>query len=331
MKAVVCEEYGPPSRLRLLDVPVPAAGPRQVLILNRVAAVNFPDTLMIQGKYQLKPPLPFSPGCELAGIVTALGAEVTELKPGDTVVAMIPFGAYAQQVAVDVEKVIALPAGLSDTELELAGALTMTYGTSLHALQDRADVRAGETLLVLGAAGGVGLAAVELGKLMNMRVIAAASSQEKLAIAREYGADEVIDYSREDLRERIKALVGAQGVDVVYDPVGGDLSEAAVRSMGWNGRYLVVGFAAGTIAKIPLNLTLLKGCALVGVFWGEFVRRERQRHLANMRALFDWLAQKRIRPLISGRYPLSRAGEALEAVLARRVIGKVVILPGAVE
>jgi len=234
-------------------------------------------------------------------------------------------------VLVDAANVIPLPRETSDADLELAGSFVLTYGTSLHALKDRAQAKAGETLLVLGAGGGVGLAAVEIGKLFGMRVIAAASSADKLAAARDRGADETIDYSTEDLRERIKALTGASGVDVVYDPVGGALTEVALRCVGWRGRYLVVGFAAGEIPKIAINLLLLKGSALVGVFWGEFVRREARANANNMSQLFAWLRERRIRPLISRRYPLAQASQALDALLARTAIGKLVILPQQVD
>ncbi len=308
-------------------MPPPVPGPKQVVITNRVAGVNFPDTLIVQGKYQFKPSPPFSPGGELAGVIKTIGTEVHDLKVGDKVVALTIFGAFAQEVLVDADRVIPLPPDLSDSDLELAGSFTMTYGTSLHALKDRALAQAGETLLVLGAAGGVGLAAVEIGKMLGLRVIAAASNAEKLEVARKYGAEETIDYSREDLRERIKAFTGDRGVDIVYDPVGGRYAEPALRSVGWRGRYLVVGFAAGDIPKIPLNLPLLKGCAMLGVFWGEFVRREPKLHAENTRLLFAWLRERKIRPLISARYSLSQASQALEALQGRKITGKAVILP----
>jgi NADPH:quinone reductase len=328
MKAIVCSAYGPPASLQLLDIPSPVPGPRQVLIRTQVASVNFPDTLIIEGKYQFKPALPFTPGGEVAGTVTAVGGEVAHLKVGDKVVALCISGGFAEEVVVDAQLVAPLPVGLSDAELEIAGSMTMTYGTSLHALKDRALVQPGETLLVLGAAGGVGLAAVEIGKLLGMKVIAAASSPEKLQVAQAHGADELIDYSKENLRDRIKTITEGRGVDVVYDPVGGAYTEPALRSVGWRGRYLVVGFAAGDIPQIPINLMLLKGSAMLGVFWGEFVRREPRANLANMRQLFEWLQQGRIHPLISARYALADAPRALGALQARRVTGKVVVLPG---
>jgi NADPH2:quinone reductase len=331
MKAIVCETWGPPSSLQLRDLPSPVPGPAQVMVRTRVAAVNFPDALMVAGKYQFKPELPFSPGGELSGEIIAVGSEVRRLAVGNKVVGITMFGAYAQEVAVDASNIVPLPDEISDGDLELAGSFVLTYGTSLHALKDRAQAQAGETLLVLGAGGGVGLAAVEIGKLLGMRVIAAASSAEKLAAAREHGADETIDYASEDLRERIKTLTSGRGVDVVYDPVGGDLAEPALRSVGWRGRYLVVGFAAGDIPKIPANLLLLKGSSLVGVFWGEFVRREPALNAENMGLLFSWLRERKIHPLISKRYPLSQAAHALEALLARKAIGKLVVLPQQVD
>lgn len=327
MKAIVCETWGPPSSLQLHDLPSPVPGPGQVLVRPRVAAVNFPDALIVAGKYQVKPPFPFSPGGELSGEILAVGHQVRHLQPGDKIVGITSHGAYAQEVLVEASHVIALPADISDEDLELAGSFVLTYGTSLHALKDRAQVQPGQTLLVLGAGGGVGLAAVEIGKLLGMWVIAAASSTEKLAAASALGADETINYTDQDLRERVKELTGGSGVDVVYDPVGGTFAEPALRCVGWRGRYLVVGFAAGEIPRIALNLLLLKGSALVGVFWGEFVRREPALNAQNMQLLFTWLRERRIHPLVSRRYPLSQAPAALEALLAREAVGKLVVLP----
>jgi NADPH:quinone reductase len=331
MKAVVCTRYGDPSALRLLDLPSPIPGPHQVVIINLVAGVNFPDTLIIQGTYQFKPQPPFSPGGELAGVIKQVGSEVRDFKPGDKVVALMTFGAFAQEVAVDTKDLLLLPSNISGEALEVAGSFTLTYGTALHALKDRARAQPEEVLLVLGAAGGVGLAAVEIGKLLGTRVIAAASSAERLAIARSHGADDIIDYSREDIRDRINALTGSRGVDIVFDPVGDKFAEPAFRGVGWNGRYLVVGFAGGEIPRIALNLPLLKGSAIVGVFWGEFKRREPKKHADNMRLLFTWLEGGQIQPLISARYPLARAPQALEALRRRTVTGKVIILPQQVE
>jgi NADPH2:quinone reductase len=331
MKAIICDAWGPPSSLQLRDVTSPTPGPNQVLIRPRVAAVNFPDALIVAGKYQAKPAFPFSPGGELSGEIIALGSEVKRLAVGDKVIGLTAYGAWAQEVVVDATHVVPLPADISDEDLELAGSFMLNYGTSLHALKDRANAQSGETLLVLGAGGGVGLAAVEIGKLLGMRVIAAASTAEKLAAASEHGADDCINYNNEDLRERIKALTEGRGVDVVYDPVGGDFTEQALRSVSWRGRYLVVGFAAGDIPKIPINLLLLKGSALLGVFWGEFVRREPALNAKNIGQLLGWLRERRIHPLISHRYPLAQAPQALDALLGRQAIGKLVVLPQQVD
>jgi NADPH2:quinone reductase len=306
------------------DVAPPQPGPRQLVVQVKAAGVNFPDALIVQGKYQFKPPFPFSPGGELAGIVREVGPGVTSFEPGDAVMAVTGHGAFAEEALVDESRAVALPAGAN---LEAAAAFLFAHGTSYHALKDRARLRAGETLLVLGASGGVGLAAVELGKLMGARVIAAASSEEKLAICRDCGAEATINYATEDLKERAKALTEGRGVDVVYDPVGGAYSEPALRTMAWGGRFLVVGFAAGEIPRIPLNLALLKGCSIVGVFWGDFTRRERAKNAENIRELLAWLEAGRVSPRITARYPLDRAVEALRAVLDRKVTGKVVIVP----
>jgi len=325
MKAVLCKRYGPPSELVVEDVPSPEPGEGQVLVAVHAAGVNFPDTLIIQGKYQFKPELPFSPGGEVAGIVRAIGPGVTGIALGDRVIAATTWGGYAEEVVAEAKRIIPMPEGM---DFDTAATFVLTYGTSHHALKDRAALQPGETLLVLGAAGGVGLAAVELGKAMGARVIAAASSDDKLATCREHGADETINYGREDLRERIKALTDGRGVDVVYDPVGGDLSEPALRSMAWNGRFLVVGFAAGSIPSIPLNLALLKGCAIVGVFWGAFTRNEPRRNEANLQELLAWFKAGKVRPHISARYPLERAADALRDVMERKVKGKVVLTTG---
>lgn len=327
MKAIVCENWGAPSSLKVLDIPSPMPGPKQVRVRVRVAAVNFPDALIVAGKYQFRPELPFSPGGELSGEIIEVGSAVTRLAVGDKVVGLATHGAYAEEAVIDATHILPLPKSISDAELELAGSFVLTYGTSLHALKDRAQAQAGESLLVLGAGGGVGLAAVEIGKLMGLRVIAAASTQDKRDAARAHGADEVIDYTQEDLRERIKALTAGKGVDIVYDPVGGEFAEPALRSVGWRGRYLVVGFAAGEIPRMPVNLLLLKGSSLVGVFWGEFVRREPKLNAENMLQLFSWLNEHKINPHVSKRYPLARAAEALEALLARKAVGKLVVLP----
>ncbi len=324
MRAVVCKQWGPPESLQVEEVAAPAPKAGEVGIRVHAAGVNFPDLLIIQNKYQFKPPLPFTPGGEVAGVVTRVGEGVSHLKPGDRVLATVPWGGFAEQVAAPGKGAIPLP---EEMDFVTAAAFLMTYGTSHHALKDRARMRRGETLLVLGAAGGVGLAAVDLGKAMGARVVAAASSDEKLALCKEYGADELVNYAREDLRERVKELTGGQGADVVYDPVGGSYSEAALRATRWRGRFLVVGFAAGEIPKIPLNLVLLKGCELVGVFWGAFVARETEQHLANVRELMDWYRRGTLRPHVSARYPFERVADALNDLAARRVKGKVVLVP----
>lgn len=322
MKAVLCKAFGPADSLVLEEVASPAPKPSEVLIDIHAAGVNFPDTLIIEGKYQFKPPFPFSPGGEAAGVVAAVGDKVRHLKPGDRVIALTGWGSFAEQIAVSAERVLPIPASLDFTT---AAAFGMTYGTSMHALRQRAALQAGETLLVLGASGGVGLAAVEIGKALGARVIAAASSAEKLAVARAAGADELLNYAEEDLRERLKALTGGQGVDVVYDPVGGQLSEPAFRSLGWNGRHLVIGFASGSIPALPANLPLLKGAALVGVFWGAFVARQPQDNLANFQQLFRWHAEGRLKPLVSQTYPLEHASEAIARLAARQALGKLVV------
>lgn len=322
MKAVLCKAFGPADSLVLEEVASPVPKPSEVLIDIHAAGVNFPDTLIIEGKYQFKPPFPFSPGGEAAGVVAAVGDKVRHLKPGDRVIALTGWGSFAEQIAVSAERVLPIPASLDFTT---AAAFGMTYGTSMHALRQRAALQAGETLLVLGASGGVGLAAVEIGKALGARMIAAASSAEKLAVARAAGADELLNYAEEDLRERLKALTGGQGVDVVYDPVGGQLSEPAFRSLGWNGRHLVIGFASGSIPALPANLPLLKGAALVGVFWGAFVARQPQDNLANFQQLFRWHAEGRLKPLVSQTYPLEHASEAIARLAARQALGKLVV------
>jgi NADPH2:quinone reductase len=324
MKAIVCEAWGLPDTLVVRDLPdvVPEAG--KVAIKVEAAGVNFPDVLIIQNKYQFKPELPFTPGGELAGTVMAVGEGVTQYKAGDRVIAFVGQGAFAQQISAPVQSVMPMPPGM---DFDTAAAITLTYGTSHHAVVDRAQLKAGETMLVLGAAGGVGLAAIEIGKALGARVIAAASTDEKLEVCRQHGADATINYSTEDLREAIKAATGGKGPDVIYDPVGGIYAEPAFRSIGWRGRYLVVGFANGEIPRLPLNLTLLKGASLVGVFWGEYVRREPKATQAAMRELMGWLAEGKIRPHVSGRYALADTPSALNDMAARKVTGKVVIQP----
>jgi NADPH2:quinone reductase len=322
MKAVLCKEWGMPGTLVVEDVPSPKPASGQVVVSVKACGVNFPDTLIIQGKYQFKPEMPFSPGGEVAGVIKEVGEGVTRVKTGDRVIAFNTWGGFAEEMLVDADRTIQMPASM---DFVPASAFVLTYGTSYHALKDRADIKAGETMLVLGAAGGVGLAAIQLGKAMGARVIAAASSDAKLRVCRDNGADEVINYGAEDLRARVKVLTAGKGLDVVYDPVGGPYSEPALRDMAWKGRFLVVGFAAGDIPKVPLNLTLLKGCSIVGVFWGSFTKNEPEHNRENNWELMAMYAAGKIKPHIHATYPLERAAEALNEVLNKRVTGKVVL------
>ncbi|HFL7940900.1 TPA: NADPH:quinone oxidoreductase family protein [Pseudomonas putida] len=323
MKAVLCKTLGPARDLVLEDVASPQPRKNEILLDVQAAGVNFPDTLIIEGKYQFQPPLPFSPGGEAAGVVAAVGEKAGALKVGDRVMALTGWGAFAEQVAVPFYNVLPIPASM---DFSTAAAFGMTYGTSMHALRQRGQLQAGETLLVLGASGGVGLAAVEIGKAMGARVIAAASSAEKLAVAKAAGADELIDYTQASLREEIKRLTGGQGVDVIYDPVGGELFEQAVRGLAWNGRLLVVGFASGSIPQLAANLVLLKGAAVLGVFWGAFAQRQPEDNAANFKQLFAWHAEGKLKPLVSQTYPLAEAGAAIEKLGQRQAVGKLVVL-----
>ncbi|OLU20651.1 NADPH:quinone oxidoreductase [Pseudomonas sp. PA1(2017)] len=323
MKALLCKAFGPAETLVLEAVDSPSPKGNEVLIEVQAAGVNFPDTLIIEGKYQFKPPFPFSPGGEVAGVVSTVGDKIANLKAGDRVMALTGWGGFAEQVAAPAYNVLPVPASM---DLTTAAAFGMTYGTSMHALRQRAGLKPGETLLVLGAAGGVGLAAVEIGKAMGARVIAAASSAEKLEVARNAGADELIDYSEQSLKDEVKKLTNGQGVDVIYDPVGGPLFEEAFRCMAWNGRFLVVGFAAGGgIPALPANLPLLKGAALVGVFWGSFAQRQPADNADNFRQLFAWHAEGKLKPLVSQTFPLERGGEAIDALGQRKAVGKLVV------
>ena len=322
MKAVLCKKYGPPDELVVEQVPSLKPAKGHIVVSVKAAGVNFPDTLIIQGKYQFKPEPPFSPGGEVAGVVKELGEGVTNVKAGDRVIAFNTWGGFAEEMLVEADRTVPLPDGM---DFVPASAFILTYGTSYHALKDRAQLKAGETLLVLGASGGVGLAAIQLGKAMGARVIAAASSDDKLQVCKANGADELINYAAEDLRSRVKAITQGKGIDVVYDPVGGPYSEPALRDMAWNGRFLVVGFAAGDIPKIPLNLALLKGCSIVGVFWGAFTRNEPDANRRNNEALMQLYLQGKVKPHIHATYPLERAAEALNEVMNKRVSGKVVL------
>jgi NADPH2:quinone reductase len=329
MKAMLCKQYGPPDSLVLEEVPSPKPDAGQVLISVKAAGVNFPDVLMIENKYQFRPPLPFSPGGEVAGIVKEVGAGVTNVKVGDHVIGSTGWGGFAEEALAPAPRCIPFPKNIGFVE---ASAFVMTYGTSHHALKDRAHLKPGETLLVLGAAGGVGIAAVEIGKIMGARVIAAASSQDKVDFCMARGADAGIVYpenpldrdAQKKLSEDLKKLIGGDGANVIYDGVGGDYAEPALRAIAWEGRYLVVGFPAG-IPSIPLNLTLLKGCQVVGVFWGAFTAREPKRNQENLQELMSWIASGKLKPSVSKTYPLAKAAEALNDMAARKVKGKVVL------
>jgi NADPH2:quinone reductase len=325
MRAVVCKAWGPPESLVIEDRPPLEAGPGKVVVSVKAASVKFADTLIIQNKYQTKPELPFIPGSEVTGVLKAIGAGIEGWKVGDRVSAQTTYGGYAEEVIAEPDRLAAIPESM---DFASAAGLSSTYGTSYYALTDRGQLRAGETLLVLGAAGGAGLAAVEIGKVLGARVIACASSDEKLAVCREHGADETINYVSEDMRARVKAITKGNGVDVIYDPVGGTYSELALRDMAWGGRHLVIGFTAGDIPKIPLNLPLIKGCSIVGVWIGAFAKRDPARHRANAAEIWKWVAEGKIRPHVSGRYPLELAADALNALAGRKVAGKVVLTPG---
>ncbi len=326
MKALICEAYGPIADLVVKEIPAPVPGPKQLLIEVRAASVNFPDALMVQGLYQVKPPLPFTPGSEVAGIVKAVGAEVQHYRAGDRVIALISTGGFAEECLADAARSMPLPAGM---DFDMGAALLLTYCTSLHGLKDCGQLKAGETLVVLGAAGGVGISAIEIGKAMGARVIAAASSDDKLELCRKVGADETVNYSTENLKDRINELTGGKGADVVYDPVGGPYTEPAVRALAWRGRLLIIGFAAGEIPKIPLNLALLKERSLIGVYWGDSTKHDPAGHLANLHQLHEWFAAGKIRPVVSERFPLTAAKDAIAKIANRQVKGKIVVNPNA--
>jgi NADPH2:quinone reductase len=323
MKALVCKELGLADKLELVDDWAdPELGDHDVLIEVKAAGLNFPDVLIIQGKYQIQPELPFIPGAECSGVVTAVGANVTRYKVGDRVLSMGASGAFCEKIAANEYAVFPMPQSLS---FEQAAGISITYFTSYYALKQRANIQPGETLLVLGAAGGVGTTAIELGKLMGARVIAAASSEEKLALCKQLGADEVINYNEVSLKDAVKELTGGNGVDVVYDPVGGDYAEPAIRSMAWNGRYLVIGFASGPIPKIPLNLALLKGCSLVGVFWGRFSGEEPEQNIKNIEELWQLFDSGKISPVVTDSFPFAQYEEAFNCLIERRARGKVIM------
>lgn len=329
MKAMLSKTVGGPETLVLEDVPSPEVNAGGVLIAIKAVGVNYPDVLIIEDKYQFKPPRPFAPGGEVSGVIKAVGADVTNVKVGDRVLGSTGWGGMAEELVLDAARVIAIPDAMP---FDQAAAFIMTYGTSYHALKDRGHAKAGETLLVLGAAGGVGLAAVELGKAMGLRVIAACSSQEKLDLTLKHGADAGVVYGRgpfdkdgqKKLSEQLKSACGPNGANLIYDPVGGDYAEAALRAIAWEGRFLVVGFPAG-IPRIPLNLMLLKSCDVVGVFWGAAVARDPEGHNRNVRELFELYAAGKIKPYVSERFPLERANDAIVHLASRKAMGKVVV------
>ena len=324
MKAILCTRYCTPDELELADIPQPTAGAGEALVRVKAAALNFFDLLIIAGKYQVKPPFPFSPASEFAGIVESVGAGVTDIAVGDRVLGSTGHGTAREYIAVPAKQLVKIPEKL---DFDRAAGLTVTYGTTLYALRERAQLKSGETLAVLGASGGVGLAAIEIGKIMGARVIACASSAEKLDFARAHGADETVNYASEDLRGALKRLGGERGIDVVYDPVGGPYAEPAVRSLGWEGRYLVIGFAAGEIPKLPLNLVLLKSCDIRGVIWGAWVARNPQGQRALMTDIVRWCAEGKLSGHVHAVYPLAEIATALKAIADRKAMGKIVLRP----
>jgi len=324
MKALLCTRYCTPDELELADIAEPVPAPGQAVVQVKAAALNFFDTLIIAGRYQHKPPFPFSPAAEFAGEVQSIGAGVTGFAPGDRVIGNIGWGAAREKVAVAAEQLVPMPAGL---DFDRAAGLTVTYGTTMHALNDRAKLKAGETLAVLGAAGGTGLAAVELGKLMGARVIACASSDDKIAFAMQHGADDGVNYASADLKEALRTLTGGKGVNVVYDPIGGAQGEAALRGLDWGGRHLIIGFAAGDMPKLALNLVLLRSYDVLGVYWGAWVQRNPQAHRANMTKILEWCAQGKLSSHVHAVYPLADGPAALKAIAARQVMGKAILRP----
>lgn len=324
MKAVLCKELGPPEKLVFEDIPKMTPGPKEVVVNIKACSVNFPDTLIIQGLYQFKGELPFSPGGDISGVITAIGEEVKGHKVGDEVFGAIGYGGFAEEIVVHYRSIFPKPPQMDHIT---ASAFMLAYGTSYHALKDVAKLKDGETLCVLGASGGVGLAAVELGKIMGAKVIACASTQEKLDLCKEYGADELVNYTEVNLKDKLKELTGGKGVNVAYDPVGGDYTEAVLRSMAWEGRLLIVGFPAG-IANIPMNLPLLKGCSIMGVFWGRFAQKENpSANMQNTMELIKMYAEGKLKPHISKTYSLEESPQALRDMMDRKVKGKIVVTP----
>jgi len=324
MRAVQFHEFGGIEALRLEEVPAPSPGPDEILIRVTAVGLNFFDTLMLRDKYQFSPTLPFSPGGEIAGVVEAAGAEVTGLKAGQRVAAFIGGNGCRELIVTKAKDAVPIPDGVSD---EVAAGIIITYGTALHAYKDRADLQPGESVAVLGAAGGAGVAAVELAKLMGARVIAVVSSEDKLAFAKRHGADEGVNYREVDLKQTLKDLTRPKGVDVVYDCVGGDAAEPSLRATAWEGRYLVIGFASGEIPRIPLNLVMLKGCEIMGVFWTSFAQRAPAVHRENTAQLYAWCKDGKLVPHIHGTFPLAQTADALSQIAGRKVTGKVIVKP----
>lgn len=324
MKAILCSQWCEPDDLVLGDLPDPVAGPGEVVIAIKSAALNFFDILMIQGKYQTKPPFPFSPAAEIAGVVESVGAGVTGFKPGDRVISSVGYNGAREKVAAPAGATLKIPDSL---DYDRAAGLIVIYATALHALQDRADPKPGETLVVLGAAGGTGLAAIEIGKLLGLRVVACASSDEKLQFCKDHGADVLFNYAKDDLKDGLKKIGGAKGIDIVFDPVGGDFTEPALRALGWEGRLLVIGFASGPIPRIPLNLALLKSCDIRGVFWGAFNKAFPEQSNANFAKIIQWAAEGRISSHVHATFPLAKTAEALKVLSSRQAMGKVILHP----
>jgi len=333
MKALLCTHYGPPEEMELRELPSPAPGPNQVLVTVKACGVNFPDVLMLADKYQFKPALPFPPGGEVAGLVKSLGEGVTNLKVGDRVAVSLGNGGFAEEVLADARRCVLVPPNVS---FEVASAFIVTYGTSYHALKDRAKLKQGENLVVLGAAGGVGLSAVELGVAMGATVVAGASSQEKVDLAIKHGASSGFVYPRlplsrdqqKAMSDKIKELTGGKGADVLYDPIGDQYAEPALRAMNWEGRYLVIGFAAGEIPRVPLNLTLLKGCDVLGVFWGAFTGRNPKAASDSLKEIMQMISDGKLRPDVSAKFPLAEGGKSIRMLMDRKAMGKVVVTMG---
>ncbi len=324
MKAIICSQWCEPEDLVLGDLPDPVAGPGEVVIAIKAAALNFFDILMVQGKYQTKPAFPFSPAAEIAGVVDSVGAGVTDLKPGDRVVSSVGYNGAREKVAAPAASTVKIPDSL---DYDRAAGVILIYSTALHALEDRADPKPGETLVVLGAAGGTGLAAIEIGKLLGLRVVACASSDDKLQFCKEHGADILFNYAKEDLKEGLKKIGGAKGIDIVFDPVGGDFTEPALRALGWEGRLLVIGFASGPIPRIPLNLALLKSCDIRGVFWGGFAKAFPEKSRANFERIVQWAAEGKLSSHVHATFPLAKTADAMAVLSSRKAMGKVILHP----